>query len=353
MTPWRGRAATFSLVLLLLLGAALPAMADTVSLRTAARVPTLEALTLADVADLEGDYAASFAALTFDEAALERVRGGAGVIEIADVRRLLDAADANWGELSLRGDACTIRLRSTARERNEAVEPVETGPVKIDPNGPPTLRLRVAKYISQWTELPLDRLRLTFSEHQVELLALSEHQYRFELTPIMSPDSLRIPVVVRVWEHEVPIRQETVTVDIEKRVPVVVLKNDLDRDAVVNEGDVEVRTIWLSQSGATPHQSLAEVMGRVASKRLHAGAILRSGDLEQPILISRRDKVRVYCLVGNLVLSTDTARAMEDGRLGEWIQLQREGSRRTFSAKVQGRGVALVELPEPVIGEEP
>ncbi|MFG0253378.1 MAG: flagellar basal body P-ring formation chaperone FlgA [Phycisphaerales bacterium JB038] len=326
---------------------AVPVQGDTVTLRRSARVETFDEVTLQDVATLEGSYAQQFAALALTAT---RHRGGGPELSIAEIRQALNAAEVNWGKLSLRGDACHLRLRRALSEPEEEAEAATSGPQPIDPNGPPTLRLRVAKYISEWTGLPLADLRLSFSEHQEELLSLSERDYRFELTPIMSPDSLRIPVVVRVWREGAPQRQETVTVDIEKRVPVVVLKRDVDRETVLTAADVEVQVIWLSRSGAEPFASLTEVTGRVATKRLQAGKILRAGDLEQPILIKRRDKVRVYCLVGNLVLSTDTARAMEDGRLGEWIQLQREGGKRTFSAKVQGRGVALVEIPQPILG---
>ncbi len=334
-------------VLALVVSTATSALGDTVTLRRSARVETLERLVLAEVAQLDGSHAEGFAELAL---VVDTRPGARPVVGIDDVRRALEAAGANWGKLSLGGDECHLRLRQHVVEVEHEAEQQETGPAEIDPNGPPTLRLRVAKYISEWTGLPLSDLRLGFSAHQDELLALSEKDYRFELTPIMSPDSLRIPVVVRVWRDGEPQRQETVAVDIEKRLPVVVLKRDVDRDTVLSAADVEVQVIWLSQSGAQPLASLPEVVDRVSTKRLGAGKILRVGDLEQPTLIKRRDKVRVYCLVGNLVLSTDTARAMEDGRLGEWIQLQREGSRRTFSAKVQGRGIALVEWSQSIVG---
>ncbi len=343
----RGRLLSALTALALAALTATPAFGDTVTLRRSARVETFERLRLAEVAQLEGSHAEGFAELALDVATRP---GARPVVGIDDVRRALEAAGANWGKLSLGGDECHLRLRQPVVEGEDEVEQQETGPAAIDPNGPPTLRLRVARYISEWTGLPLRDLRLGFGRHQDELLALSEAEYRFELTPIMSPDSLRIPVVVRLWREGEPPRQETVTVDIEKRVPVVVLKRDVDRDTVLGAADVEVQVIWLSRSGAQPLASLSQVVERVATKRLGAGKILRAGDLEQPTLIKRRDKVRVYCLVGNLVLSTDTARAMEDGRLGEWIQLQRQGGRRTFSAKVQGRGIALVEWSQSMVG---
>ncbi len=333
-----------------LLSAAHNLLGDTITLRSTARVEALASLRLGDVTDLDGAYAAEFRNVALDAGLLRRSAAGPLTLDIAAIRRALDEAKANWGRLSLRGDVCAVRERRVS-SGPAVVEPsAEPVPARIDPDGPPTLRLRVALYVSEWTGLPLDRLRLTFSEQQQDVLALLETEHRFELTPITSADSLRIPVVVRIWRDGVPLRQETISVDLEKHVPVVVLKRDVERDEALTAADVEVQTIWLSRSGPQPYTGLAEVAGRVAVKRLQAGKLLRAGDLEQPILINRRDKVRVYCLVGNLVLSTDTARALEEGRLGEWIQLQREGGRRTFSAKVQGRGVALVELSQPLLG---
>ncbi|MCK4872223.1 MAG: flagellar basal body P-ring formation protein FlgA [Phycisphaerales bacterium] len=314
-----------------------PTHADTVALRSSARVVVLDAVTLGDVADLDGSYAEQFGSLSIEV----NTRGS---VDLAAVRSALDAADVNWGRISLQGLRCSVKIhRQRAGVDESDADATRTEDDGLDPGGPPTLRLRLARYISRWTDLPLDDLRLAFDDRDAELLGLTEFEYRFELKPISTPGSSRIPIAVRVWRGDEPIRRETVTIDVTRRIPVVILKRDVRRDQQLTADDLDVQTIWTSAGGPEPIATIEDVVGRVAVKRLLVGAILRRTDLDQPIIIRRGDPVDVKCIVGNLML-THRARAQRDARLGEWVMLRLDGRKKTFRARVQGRGLAVVSI---------
>jgi len=320
--------------------------ADVITLNISARVDSFDNVLLRDVADINGEYAKQFADFPIQLYSAVMPDSRWLKISVEDVKGALSHARVNWGRVSLQGSNCTVKLNLGKRKRTETGKPEKDTDGSLNPDGKPTLRLRIAHYISHFTGLPFSDLRFHFAEEQKDLLDLSEDNYRFELQPILSPGSLRLAVVVRVWQDGLPVKRETIRVDIEKHLSVVVMKHQVRRGDIVKPDDVDIQKIWVTQGGAPPVAGIEKVTGRVAQKMLRAGQILRKGDLQEPVLIHRRDKVTVYCVAGNLVVSTDVVRAVSDGRKGEWVVLRREGSTKSFRALVTGRGAAIVKVTD-------
>jgi flagella basal body P-ring formation protein FlgA len=105
---------------------------------------------------------------------------------------------------------------------------------------------------------------------------------------------------------------------------------------------------WLSPSMAAAGEG---AIGQVVRGRIGAGEVVLGRDVEPPMVARRGDVVSVDCLAGGLVVRT-TARATENGREGEVITLQALNSKRTFRARMDGpgRAVLLADGPAERIG---
>lgn len=87
--------------------------------------------------------------------------------------------------------------------------------------------------------------------------------------------------------------------------------------------------------------SLAEVVGRRVRRTIPAGAAVPLAALAEPHEVERGDQVRVT--VAGPARLEFTARAESSGAAGEEVVLRNPESRRTFSARVVGKGLAEVE----------
>jgi flagella basal body P-ring formation protein FlgA len=353
---WGGRRRdrSFSRILLYsaILGCvAVAAQADTVTLRAVARVAAEDDIQLRDVAVLDGSYCRSLGDLTIDREDLAG-RRGALVVDVQLVRQLLEEADVNWGRVSLTGRTCLVRplAERTSIERAGGAEVAPTG--HHDWTERDTLQAQIAIFIARRIGLGPDDLRLTFPADEAELLRLSIQDYRFELDDLTKPASPRIPVRATCWQHGKPVRSVVISVEVERRLPTVKLRRDVRRDERIGAADIDVESAWHDTDVTGLITSSADVIDRIAVKRLRAGDVLRDADLTQPDVVRKGDLVWVQCVVGNLVVRQQ-ARADADAKLGDWVKLRLNGRRESFMAQVTGRGQAVLDLSvQPAAGED-
>ena len=76
------------------------------------------------------------------------------------------------------------------------------------------------------------------------------------------------------------------------------------------------------------------------------GAALRDDSVVKPVLIRRGELATVHAMSGSVLVKTP-ARAISDGREGEMIEFRLEKSKKTFTARVDGKGRAVLVVNQP------
>jgi len=360
--------ARYLTTIVLLFGAPSAVLADTITLRPSIRMPADSgSITLADVASLEGPDALRFADVTI--APIENP-SALVTITVDQVRAALDAAEAPWGKVNLNGSTVTIRPRRSADSRPPAAmqamaidnpapddvrdqEPSQPahgsempGTCAVDLLPGNTLRAAVTRMMVRGVNEEPDAVRLRFDDADAALLDQPDIGRRFEIQPLSSLFSDRVELVIRTWDQDAVIDRASIRVDVWLRRDVAIAATDLERDHIVVESDLTVNEQWVKPSQATQVLDRIGAIGRVVTRAVSAGQVVRAANVRQQTLVGKGDPLIVRCVVGGVVISVQ-ALAAGDGALGDTIECRREGDRETFMAVVTGRGEAVVDLADP------
>lgn len=130
-----------------------------------------------------------------------------------------------------------------------------------------------------------------------------------------------------------PLKKVTVTGQVERIVPVPVLKNALRNGDVIGAHDID----WVDvPSRNVQHDMLLEeknVIGMTPRRIAMAGKPLTAGDLQQPLLVSRGEEITIIFADGPLHLSTK-GKAMQSGAKGDYVRVTNINSNKSFDAFV-------------------
>jgi flagella basal body P-ring formation protein FlgA len=334
------------------------AFADTIALKASARLRSdVIAVALADVAVLQGPEA-----LRLADVQVANARLGSDVLEIdiATVRKALDAAGANWAKVNLSGGKVIVR---PSRDPNvaapQAMAPVAisddaTGDVAAGEDAPhtfaldaiageDTIRGAIARLIVTSLRVDARDVRVRSSDRHADVLIAPLASGRFEIQPLGSLAGDRLEFAVRGWEGSHAAHVGQITLVAERRVNVTRARRDLPRDRALIDDDLETAESWLPPSEAMMMAPRVSAVGRVLDRGIKAGDVIRVRDLQRETLINRGDLVTVRCLVGGVAISLQ-AEAKADGSQGDAIEFRKSGERETFLATVTGRNEAVVDL---------
>lgn len=332
------------------------ASADTITLKPSVRLAqNATAIKLSDVAQLDGPEAGALGDLVIME-----ITGNAVIeVPIRDVRAKLDAAGAHWGHINLSGRLVTVR----PYRNSDALPPQAMTSISLTNDGAPkakaesardeqlaadvldspTLRGTIANLVVSNLHIDAKNLRLGFDRSKSALLDTPVQTTRFEVEPLSSFASDRIDLTVRTWAQGQVQQSHSISIIPMIKVQAAALKNDIQRDQVITEADLEKSEQWLPPSQANLVSNHVAAVGRVAGKTLKAGEVLRDKNIRRENLIKRGDLVKVRCLVGGVAISLQ-AEARADGAEGDTIEFRKQGERDTFLATITGRGEAVVDL---------
>ncbi len=322
------------------------ARADSITLRPGATIPAGSPVTLADVAMLTGDGALAHAGVVILDNATDAANGRIWIeVTLDDVRAALRRAGIKLGPVALSGSKSILRLTGIAPETpapQAAPEPEPTG-IVVTPDGPATVRLRIAEALARlYAAEPAD-LRLLFDPRDDEFLDQLEHGRRIAVMTPTSAASSRMVVNVRIYTGDSMTDARSVTISLEIRRDVLILTSDVPRRTALTADAVRVAPMWVQAGGDALITDPAEAAGAIARSDLKAGAILRAESVEPAILVERGALVRVHCLSGGIALQMQ-ARALKAGRKGDLIEVRRDGSKRNFTARVDGANRVIVDI---------
>lgn len=341
----RTMAALLAVVCLLGSGSA---NAGTVRLRASAVFEPEAPITLASIAHLEGEDALAHGSVVIAASASAFVgeRSWADVTT-EDVRGALRNAGVRLSGLALGGRACTIRLdRALNEPEPEADAPKaesQDEPIVVPIDGPATVRVQAARALAGLLGVEPERLRLRFAPGDAAFLDERRDRRRIIVQPTSTGGSHRLSLAVRVMEADRIVDSRTIRVDAEVRRRVVIVQSPVKRKDAIDAASLAEAEMWIELGGGEPVESIEAAAGSLARTRLEAGTILRRGHLESAVIVRRNELVTVYAVRGGIEVKS-RARARADAREGDVIEFRAEGSKQSFTARVTGAGVAVLDM---------
>jgi flagella basal body P-ring formation protein FlgA len=124
----------------------------------------------------------------------------------------------------------------------------------------------------------------------------------------------------------------------------VVAAANLQAGHLLSAGDVRVEEFSGFPRRTAAMTDVEEAIGRAARRAIRAGAPLFAADLTEPNDVERGQTVRVEVRSGGAVLKLE-ATAESAGRRGDTIPLRNLSSGKIFRARVQEKGLAVLEFP--------
>ena len=153
---------------------------------------------------------------------------------------------------------------------------------------------------------------------------------------------------VRLWKGEDVVTTRVVRFRVLKRQRVVVTRVSLQRDSIIEEGDVQFENRFLSTVADEPKE--ADVYGQRVRTLVPAGKILSLRDLRTPVqkrngyVIQARDSVRVTAVGNGLKIRLAKAEALESGRVGETIRMRNSVSNKEIFGRVVEAGEVVINM---------
>ncbi|MBL9001549.1 MAG: flagellar basal body P-ring formation protein FlgA [Phycisphaerae bacterium] len=299
---------------------------DTVALRAGVRAEPGGELRLGDIAAITGPQAASLSALPISADA-------AGLIDLAAVRRAVEAAAGiNAGRIAFSGGVCRVRpaLVPLVREESEVIA-TEATPFAG------TVRQHVTARLAETLGVASDALRLTFEQSRAELLN-TPTQGRV-VTAQQTGTGDKVTLAVRVYEGDTLIAQGTLAVGVLVRREVTVSKEAVSRGEPIPAEALTGDMQWIPLT--VKPAALRAIAASKARARIDAGSIIEERHIEAPLAVRRGDLLSLDCLSGGLVVRT-TGKALDDAKEGETIPVETLQWRSVVTAKVSRSGHAVI-----------
>jgi flagella basal body P-ring formation protein FlgA len=132
-------------------------------------------------------------------------------------------------------------------------------------------------------------------------------------------------------------------VRIEVLTDVVVTANGINRDAIIDPGDVTVKKKWLDTASSGVLSDINEVGGKKAAVRINAGTEITKHMIRSVPVVKKGEVVRIVLESGPMMISA-MGLCEEDGARGDLIRVQNTSSKKTVFARVMGASLVKVDF---------
>ncbi|MEM8738209.1 MAG: flagellar basal body P-ring formation chaperone FlgA [Planctomycetota bacterium] len=307
-------------------------------------------VTLVQIAELEGEYAASLGDLVVGRFAQGQTTL---TIQLSTVRRTLTHAQANWSDLALRGrTACVVtRLDAApvpdqAPDQNHAAAPNRELALN-HPHADQTLSDLLIAQIAELTAAPLDELDIHFRGDAETAARLNRSTVvsRYEIEPLSGTGLGRVPLRVRRYDADGTAEQFTVTAEVTRRVTAVVALRSIRRGEVFTSRNLGLREVEITGDHGEFLADTDLLLGQTAAAALRQDATVYAAHVAPDLLVKRGELVTVECISGSLVIRS-VGRASADGALGDIVAIRNPDTRETIYATVTGKRQASIHLQE-------
>jgi flagella basal body P-ring formation protein FlgA len=126
-----------------------------------------------------------------------------------------------------------------------------------------------------------------------------------------------------------------VAADVTQPLSVVVAAKPIGRGDTIRPSDVRLQSAPAGADRAEVFHAAEDVVGGEAVQEIPTGAVLQRAFVRSPLLVRRGEVVTVYSRAAGIRIRV-TARAKEDGSLGDLVSVESLTDRKLYSARVCG-----------------
>jgi len=148
--------------------------------------------------------------------------------------------------------------------------------------------------------------------------------------------------VVRFFQDGVRVANHSVRASIEIRERYLTSTRQIGKEAVIQPDDVQVARRWVRMLSMRSISDPGEVVGKRLTVDIGPDREIRQSMLSEPILIRRKEVVRIVLDNGQMALST-AGMAEEDGADGQRIRVKNLSSQKIIIGEVVRKGMVKVE----------
>lgn len=140
---------------------------------------------------------------------------------------------------------------------------------------------------------------------------------------------------------DAPYWSQNLALQLHHMTPMVVLAHPVASDQLITLEDVRLTTLDAGEQTKGFYAALDDVIGLKAKRSLRPGQVLSADMVEQPDVISRRQRVRILLIQPGIRVEMP-GEALASGHVGESIRVRNLQSRRIVQATVIRAGVVQV-----------
>lgn len=212
------------------------------------------------------------------------------------------------------------------------------------------------------TEITADDLRKVIRDHIYRNMTWDRKgvtiEFRRDLTDISLPaGDIDLQAVLLSGTNYIGPQQFALSIladgELRKKLPVrvnihvfqkvVVSTRQLSRKRIIRADDVELQMRELRQTGKTPFLDVNDVVGKRLKLSVSANYMLYHSTLEDAPAVQRGSYVTIRGKKGSITVST-RGQAMEEGGIGQDIQVKNLSSNRTVIARITGPDIVDVVI---------
>jgi flagella basal body P-ring formation protein FlgA len=283
---------------------------------------------LGDVAEIFSDNADQTRMLTATELFPAPAAGNKRYAKAREIQDLLASRGVNLLEHRLTG-ASQVEISGPASAAKTESAPTST----MERQAADAVRQAALEYLQEQSPTKEARtIDFTLSPEQVRTIAAASYAVAVDGGQSPWTGSQTFAVTIRTTKQLKTFPLETYV-----SLPplVVVAVRSLGRGDMVQAGDVALQRSKPGQSIDSAFTRVEDVLGSEATRLIGPGQIIDRDSMRQPLLVRKGDAVTVYSRSAGLQVRT-TARARDDGSLGDLISVESLLNRQAFFARVSG-----------------
>lgn len=128
------------------------------------------------------------------------------------------------------------------------------------------------------------------------------------------------------------------------------LTSTLQAGRILTPADIEMKRIPLEFTDRTGIASLDQLVGKALKRNAREGLLLKTSDIEDPVVVRRNSPVTVVYTVGTMTLTVQ-AQSLGDAAIGSSVQVMNSVTHKLLTGIAQADGtVAIGTLPRQVAG---
>jgi flagella basal body P-ring formation protein FlgA len=240
----------------------------------------------------------------------------------AHVEAMIERGGIDPKSIKIEGDSVLVRTSYQRVEAKRLMKAIEE-----------FLRERAGSIESKVSILPttpLKDLSLPTGEVSISVRSISKDPLRGWFRAILRVDGEVV--------EEVPIFAK---VKVEKEVVVAV--KPIGAGERISADKVTVKRMMIGPEEGDALGKVEDVLGKICSRSIAKGSPIRRSSLRLPVIVRRGDLVKIVARYG-LIRITARGKAVENGRLGDLIEVENLNSKRRIHAEVVSPGVVMVNL---------